>query len=516
LKRFALIALIALAFIVGIVATTPNAQAGLFGGKKSAATPTPSPSPSALPTASPEPPSVAIPRLQAKLKANPSDQQTMAQLAAEYLQINRPDITLQLTQHLLQLGDKSAMVYYYDGFAEELLGNAVAATYDLEQASNLDPTNMGVLAQLADVYIKTNRPNDAERVAKRAVTFNPKEPAALMTLGSVYAAEGHYDDARAQFEAAYELNPKDVTPIFQIATSYAQQDNIPMALQSIERALTIDPRNIQALVFKADLYARQHDDAHATAAYDDAVVAASTDDEKVAIMIRKAGYFIQEKKDAQGEAILQQITTQFPKVPDGFVAYGNYYASQKQFDKATREWQSALALDADNSGALLGLGEISLQMGNVTQSITYLKHYTQVSPDAQGFALLGQAYSRVKDYSSARDACGKSFEIQRSPETLGCVAGADFELKNYREAAQIFDALDRAAKGFLDANPPLLYIAAKSYAGSDQCAKAVAAYKRLLPMMRKGTKDYAAVEKAAADPCKPAPAKHTGPSGKGH
>jgi cytochrome c-type biogenesis protein CcmH/NrfG len=110
LKRFALIALIALAFVVGIAATTPNAQAGLFGGKK--ATPSPSPSPSALPTASPEPPSVAIPRLQAKLKANPSDQQTMAQLAAEYLQINRPDVTLQLTQHLLQLGDKPAVVYY--------------------------------------------------------------------------------------------------------------------------------------------------------------------------------------------------------------------------------------------------------------------------------------------------------------------------------------------------------------------------------------------------------------------
>ncbi len=79
----------------------------------------------------------------------------MAQLAAEYLQVNRPDITLQYTQHLLQMGDKTAQVYYYDGFAYEQLGNLVAATYDLEQASNLDPTNLGVLAQLADVYIRT-------------------------------------------------------------------------------------------------------------------------------------------------------------------------------------------------------------------------------------------------------------------------------------------------------------------------------------------------------------------------
>lgn len=509
MKRTALIALIALAVGIGIAATPPSAQAGLFGGKQSG-TPSPSPSPSALPTASPEPPSIAIPRLSAKLKANPTDQLTMAQLAAEYLQVNRPDIAVQYTQHLLQLGDKTAQVFYYDALAQEQLGNAAGALNDLEEASNLDPTNLNVLASLADLYIRANRPNDAERIARRAVTFNKTDPGALMTLGSVYAAEQHYDDARAQFEAAFALNPKDPAPIFQIATTYAQQDNIPLALQTIARALAIDPRNIQALVFKADLYARQHDDAHTSEAYDDAVVAAPTDDEKVAIMIRKAAYFVQEKKDAQAVAIFQQITQMFPKIATGFAAYGDYYASVRQYDRATTQWQAALAIDPNNAAALLGLGEISMQGGRLNDSISYLRHYTQVSPDAQGFAILGQAYSRVRDYSGARDACGKSFEIQRSPTTLSCVAGADFELRNYKEAAQIFDVLNNGARGYLEANPPLLYMAAKAYAGANQCSKAVAAYKRLLPMMKKGTKDYAMVVKAAADPCKSPAAKHSG------
>ena len=430
MKRFVLLILIAVACAVGVAATTRNAQAGLFSGKKTSASPTPSPSPSALPTASPEPPSVAIPRLQAKLKANPSDQIAMAQLAAEYLQVNRPDITLQLTQHLLQMGDKTAQVFYYDGVAYEALGNVSAATYDLEQSSNLDPTNLGILAALADIYLKQNRFGDAERVAKRSVTFNKNEPAAIDTLGSVYAAEQQYDDARAQFETAFALNPKDTSPLFQIATTYAEQDNIPLAIQAIGRVLAIDPRNIQALVFKADLYARQHDDARASEAFDDAIVAAPTDDEKVSIMTRKAGYFIRSIRMRRASPSLQQMTTQFPKVPAGFVAFGNYYATQHQFDKATAQWQAALALDPNNSGALLGLGEIALQNGKPNDGISYLRHYTQIAPNAQGFALLGQAYSRVHDYSGARDACGKSFELQRSPVTLSCVAGADFELKN--------------------------------------------------------------------------------------
>jgi len=511
LKRLALAALVVLGFAVTLAASSPRAVAGgLFGGGK-AASPSPSPVPSALPTASPEPPSVAIPRLEAKLKANPNDQEAMAELAAEFLQVNRPDLSLQLTQRLLQAGDKTAQVYYYDGYAQQTLGNIGAATADLETASNLDPTNMGILANLAEIYLKENRPNDAERVAKRAVTFNKNQPEAIMELGSVYAAEGHFDDARAQFEQALTLDPKDPSPIFQIATTYAEQNNIPMAEQTLDRALAIDPKNVQALVFKADLFGKEHDDAKTTEAYDDAVVAATSDDEKVQIMVRKAAYFVDEKKFPQAEAIFTQIATEYPKVPSGFVAAGDYFASQRQFDKAMAQWQLALALDPDDGQALLGMGQVSLQTNKVNDGINYLKHYTQVSPDAQGFALLGQAYSIAHDYQDARTACGNSFQIQKTPETLGCVGGADFELHNYKEAAQIFDVLDKNAKGFLDANPPLLYIAAKSYMSANQCSKAVAAYKRLLPMMKKDTKDYKDVQKAAADPCHPAASpKHSG------
>jgi tetratricopeptide (TPR) repeat protein len=506
LKRNSLIALIALAFAVAIASTAPSAQA-----KRPSGTPSPSPSPSALPTASPEPPAVAIPRLIAKLKANPTDQIAMSQLAAEYIQVNRPDVAIQYTQHLLQLGDKSAQVYYYDGLAQEQMGNGPSALYDLEQASNLDPTNLSVLASLADIYLRANRPSDAERVARRAVTFNKTDAGAVMTLGSVYASEQHFDDARAQFEMALLLNPKDTAPLFQIATTYAQQDNIPLALATVARALALDPRNIQALVFKADLYARQHDDAHTSQAYDDAVVAAPTDDEKVAILVRKAAYFVQEKKQPQGLAIFQQVTQQFPKVPAGFVALGDYYASVREYPQAAAQWQAALAIDPNAGGALLGLGEVAMLNGRLNDSISYLRHYIQISPDAQGYALLGQAYSRMHNYPSARDACTKSFEIQRSPATLGCVAGADYELKNYREAAQIFDAMDRAAHTYLDSDPALLYIAAKSYAGSNQCSKSAATYKRLLasPSIRKGTKEYDEVHKAASAPCRQA-SKHSG------
>jgi tetratricopeptide (TPR) repeat protein len=502
LKRFALLATMMLGFAVAIAATTPSAQAGLFGGK-AAASPSPSPSPSALPTATPEPPDVAIPRLQAKLKNNPNDQQAMTELATNLLQVNRPDLAVQLTQRLLQMGDKTAQVYYIDGFAQSAVGNIQVAVADLEQASNLDPTNMGVLAQLSELYLRTNRASDAERVAKRAVTFNKTEPQAYFTLGAVYAAEGHYDDARAQFEEAGRLNPKDSRADFQIASTYAQQNNIPMALTSVDRVLQLDPKNTQALLFKAQLYAAQHDDAKTAQAFDDAAVAATSDDEKVSMLVTKAKYFASEKKNSEAEAVFAQILAQYPKVGAAHVAFADYWVSQKQFGKAQTELQAALSINKDDPAALVRLGQLSMQQGKVSDAIGYLKHATDIAPDAQALAMLGQAYSYTHNYQQAKDACSKSFSIAASPQMLACVAGADYELKNYSEAARIFDTLDLRAHGYLEQNPDMLYIAGKTYEQSHQNAKAVSVYKRLLPMMKKGTKVYNQIQASITDLSRP-------------
>jgi tetratricopeptide (TPR) repeat protein len=486
LKRLALAASFTLALGIAFLATTPNADAK----KGPAPTPTPSAAPAAAPTASPEPPSVAIPRLQARVKANPNDQDAMLQLANQFLTVGRPDLSVPITQQLIKLGNKSAQVYYIDGAGLESLGQIPQATQDFEQASTIDPTNLGVLSQLTDLYIRTNRLADAERVAKRALAFNKTEPQALENLGSVYASEGHFDDARVQFEAAGVLDPKDPAPIMQIANTYGSQNNIPMALATVDRALKIDPTNVQTLVFKADLYGKQHDDAHVGQAYDDAVVAAPDDATKIAILVRKAGYYVDSKKPSIADGILSDTIAKYPKSAAAHVAYGDFQAQNKNMTKAVGEWQTALGLDKNNAQALLRLGQSSLSANKANDAVGYLKRYTQVSPDAQGFALLGTAYSYVHDYARSRAACASSFQIQRAPETLACVGGADFETKNYKEAGQIFDVLDANAKGFLNQNPQLLYIAAKSYEKTKQNAKALAAYKRLLPMTKKGSKEY--------------------------
>ncbi|HEY9181072.1 MAG TPA: tetratricopeptide repeat protein [Candidatus Baltobacteraceae bacterium] len=506
MKRILLTASFVAAFCGGLALSAAPASAGLFGGGAKA-TASPSPTPLPMPTATPEPPNIAIPRLEQRLKNNPNDRQAMTDLATEFLGIGHPEAAVTLTQQLLRLGTKTGQVYYLDGSAQESLGNLNAALADFEQASDLEPTNLSVLASLADLYVKANRMQDAERVALRGVTFNKDEPRAYVNLGIVYASEQKWDDARKQFEAAYALDPKDVMPLMQEAQTWVMQNTIPNALAVIDRAIAADPKNVQVLIFRADLYAKQHDVTRAASAYDDAVAAATTDPEKASVMVRKALMYAQLKKASEAQATFDAAIKQYPLIGSLHTAYGEFFLAQHDQRRAEQQFLTAIKADKTDVNALMDMAQLKSAQGRSLDAIGYLKQITEVAPSAQSFALLGQAYVSTHDYGKAKDACSKSFQISRTPDTLGCIAGSDYQLKNYKEAAAIFDILNGQIKQYMDRNPQMLYMAGVAYTHTNQKPKAIDSYKRLLKIMKPGTKSYKQIQSQIASLSKSSAAK---------
>ncbi len=488
MRRLRLAALVAFFLGALVLAGTPQASAGLFGHKKAAATP--SPSPSALPTATPEPPSIAIPRLQARLKAHPTDRQAALELAGVYLSVGQAEQALSLTQQLLQAGNKDARIYYLDGYAQELVGNAGAAISDFQSASDLDPTNVGILSQLADLYARSGKFDLAERVAKRAIVFHKKSSQAYVALGAVYAEQQKFDKALAEFAVAQKLDPKDPTPSLQSARIYQQQKQYPKALAAIHQALAISPGDLDLLLFRASLYAAEHNDAKTILAYDDAEYAATNEDDRVKVLMEKATYFTGEKKFPQALAIFQEALKKYPDNAVAHGAMGDYYAQQKDMKDARIQWLAALKIDPKNPAVLARLSQDALDRHDVVAATTYLSSLVKVRPSAQSYAMLGQVYFYRKLYSKARVACEQSFQADRQPDTLGCIASADYHLHNYGEAAQIFDALDRNAPGYLDRQPDMLVVAAKTYAHNNEKPKAILAYRRVLRVVARNSASY--------------------------
>src|SRR3974390_3299623 len=65
------------------------------------------------------------------------------------------------------------------GTAQERSGDLKGAAESFEGASNLNPKDSDSLIHLGEVYLKLNRPPDAERKFRAALSLEPKSPEAL-------------------------------------------------------------------------------------------------------------------------------------------------------------------------------------------------------------------------------------------------------------------------------------------------------------------------------------------------
>jgi tetratricopeptide (TPR) repeat protein len=478
-----LLALAAVAFTAAVVA-----HPGTVSARGAAPTPSASPTPAASPTATPEPLEKAIPRLEARLKTAPDDKQAASELAIDYLQIQRPDLAIALTQRLLASGTKTAQVYYYDGIAQNALGHTKESMSDLENAANLEPTNAGVLGMLTNAYLTQNRPQDAERVAKRAVTFNPKDVNALMAYGNVLAAEKKYDQSRAQFELAAAADPKDVRPILAEAQTYQQDNAIALADGLFDRALAIDPNNVSALVGKARLESAQHNVKDAIATFERILPLETDPADKVAVIDQEAILYATEKMDTDAVATYRKAIDGFPNVPSAHTAYAEYLYVKKDNAGAEREWIAGEGPNRDQADAIVRLGQFYAGQNNIPKAIDQFKRLTEVDAnDPRSHLFLAASYAASHQFDKARAEYKASYNLQHTPDALLGLGQTDIALRNYPESAQVYDALDKGAPDLSRRNPTILYGLGLSYQRMNQPQKARAAYAKLLGYVPSGS-----------------------------
>jgi tetratricopeptide (TPR) repeat protein len=492
--RFRLSALFAAGALVAIAAgfTHPADAAGK-------PTPAPSVAPSAAPTPTPETLDKAIPRLEAALKASPNDSAVMTELATDYLAVNRPDLAAPLTAKLLAGGTKNAQIYFVDGEAQALLGKTDPGIASMEQAANLEPTNIQILQSLTQMYMRANRPADAERVAKRALTFNPNSKDAAENYGFILAAQKKFDEARAQFEAAAKIDPKDPHPIVLEAQTYEDSNALALAMQLLDRALTIAPTDLEALAAKAELASAQHDIKMSVATYTLILAQMKENPQKANVTDQMALAYAREKMDAEADAAYKKAIADYGDLAPAHVAYGDYLAAKNDKTGAIREWTTAVGTNRDNPEALARLGQAAAEMNDFPKAVDNYKRLTEVvSNDPRTWLLLGQAYMAAKNWNSARDSFKASFNLSHSADALVGLAAADQQARNYNEAIQIYEALDKNAAALVKANPGLIYNLGNAYKSSNQPAKAKVAYVRFLAFLKPGTQGYTEVKQLIA------------------
>lgn len=132
----------------------------------------------------------------------------------------------------------------------------------IEQCLSIDPLNADAHFEMANLYLKTDRINEAQFHASQAENLNPNNVWFISFLAQLYKAQGNISNEILCYKKLLLLNPYNLETLFQLAQAYAQNKNYKNAIDcynEIEKRLgqnedlTIQKERLYILLGKLDL-----------------------------------------------------------------------------------------------------------------------------------------------------------------------------------------------------------------------------------------------------------------------
>jgi tetratricopeptide (TPR) repeat protein len=112
------------------------------------------------------------------------------------------------------------------------------------------PGNAQAVTYLGDTDMKTNNPDAALPLLKKAIQFSPQMELAHLDLGILYSDAGNQQDALKELKIAARLAPADVKPHYRLARLYQAMGNKLEANAEFQKTKTLNKSGDDSLVNK--------------------------------------------------------------------------------------------------------------------------------------------------------------------------------------------------------------------------------------------------------------------------
>jgi tetratricopeptide (TPR) repeat protein len=390
-------------------------------------------------------------------------------------------LALQYFQRAVALHPEFAKAYAAIGTVHLQRGDFSASENALTRALDITPGLMQAESNLALLYTKTERFDDAIRVYRDLTRKHPKSLQVWLGIASAYQKADRFEEAIEAYHECLKRSPNLIAVMTNLASCYeavkqepeairyynaalAQEPNLPMAngnlgaiyqkqgeldkaLPLLEKAVQHDPqftaaryclglvltkkREFQrAAVEYQRVIAQQND--HVGAYYNLAQALfrlRQPEEGKRAMEIYRRLNSIAEEIEDRERAILIE-----PNNPLKQYQLGLVYAKYRKIDKAISAFQAALELDPNAHYALNGLARLYiLQSVQLQDAIAHAKKAFRLAQVPQYQQTLALAYFRAGKHESALKAIQTAIEMEPENEafrqTLAEIRGSDEKTK---------------------------------------------------------------------------------------
>ena len=339
-----------------------------------------------------------------------------------------------------------AHAHYAAGVVHEMNLEAESALEDYYQAAMLDPTNEGLVLDVAQQFLQAKEPEKALNLLTHASTNSPASGTLFAEMGFVYAKLGKTNEAVAADRAAIRKDPRSLAGYQSLFLDYMQDRHTNRAWALLDEAGKVKGADGEFLIGLAELYFRFGIEASAqkTNADQRALIAlqraAKLNPTDPRLQMHLADGFNLLGKNSEAARVYENIVKNLPEDSPQYDAVhaklADIYLHDHELKRASAELQIIARNNPTDAQTYYLLGSIAYDQTNYSKAVDYFKNAVLCNPDyepayyqlassqlgadqsadalatlnrasrkfSQNFSgeyLLGVACSRQKDYTNA-------------------------------------------------------------------------------------------------------------------
>ena len=310
--------------------------------------------------------------------------------------------------------------------AEVNLGLSLFLQKKYEEAIRAFENGLKIKPEMANAWLflgicqfNVNRPREAIPVLRKFTAHHPEDIQGQYFLGLAHLALEQYQEAANALLAARAIEPRNVDVLYHLAQSYlGQARSEPARLEPLSRL------------------------------YEDAVKEiAGIDPQSFRIAQLRAGYYEAAGKKAEAIRELEKLLEHDPKIRGLHYTLGCLYIEGRQYDKALKQLDAEMSLDAPYPRTYFQLGHVYVALEKPAQAIPLLRKAIQVEPESASLVWvdIGRAHRALNQADQAVSSFEKAIELgERNASVyyqLAMAAKSAGDSKRSREALEISQRL---------------------------------------------------------------------------
>lgn len=253
------------------------------------------------------------------------------------------------------------------GVAQERSGDLNGAVQSFEGAARLDPKDADSLLELGRVYLKLNRPAEAEPKFRAALGLEPSSPEALQGLAMSLDAEKNPEAIEA-YRAYLAVRPLDAAAHARLVHCLVEQGQGDAAAAELEKSSPGVAPTLDELKLRADIQ-------------------------------------IAQKKFDAAIVTLKQAIALAPNDAQLHGGLGRTYLQLRDFTNAEKELKAALQLDRNNVTYWKDLSSTYYLAGNFQATLAVLDVVAKAeTPGAGAWFIRALCYDKLGQVQPALDA----------------------------------------------------------------------------------------------------------------